>query len=87
MLNVKRTMLVAGGGAFVSAVLLGGVALAQTPTPTTPSTPNNPAPTAPADPNAPAPSPAPRQRGNGACPDKGGAQGAQGTGTATGLRF
>ena len=87
MLNVKRTVLAAGGGAIAAAALLGGVAMAQTPAPTTPSTPRSPAPAAPAEPNAPAQSPAPRQRGGADCPDKGGAQGTQGTGTTTGQRF
>ena len=89
MLNIKRTVLAAGGGAIAAAALLGGVAMAQTPSPTpaTPGTPTSPAPAAPADPNAPAQSPAPRQRSGADCPEKGAAQGTQGTATTTGPRF
>ena len=90
MWSMKHTLLTAGGGAIAAAALLGGVAMAQTPTPSTPPTPSSPAPTTPADPNAPAQSPAPRQRGGDDCPEKGGSQasrGTQGAGTSTGLRF
>ena len=84
MWSVKHVLLTAGGGAITAAALLGGVAMAQTPAPSTPSTPTTPAPTAPAapgSPDAPDQPTTPRQRGGADCPEKGGTQGSQGTQT------
>lgn len=90
MVNVKRMVLIAGGGAIAGVALLGGIAMAQTPTPTTPNAPDSPAPTAPANPDTPVQPSAPRQRGGDDCPEKGtssGSQSTQAAGTMTGVRF
>ena len=90
MWNAKHMLVTAGGGAIAAAALLGGVAMAQTPSPSTPSSPAPSAPAAPSTPDAPAQSTPPRQRGRGDCPEKSGIQGnprTEGTGTSTAPRF